>query len=244
MRSLLRIGVFGLVLGVLAGNTIAGERVSLLQFGGAPVAWHKSTAADTRDLTLTFAVLPEQATLEAGANCGTLGGVQNLQERSTLHHGAIDEAIAVALGRWQDAAPLGFKRIADPAAADIVIGTQTRPKGIAFVDLETRAVAAGPGQAIRKAFVCLNPEQKWKLGFDGVLTSYDLVHVLTHEFGHVLGLDHPSARGHVMSFKYTETQQGLSNLDRISIQSIYGSRKPRAITLTGAMELRTIANGR
>lgn len=244
MRPLLRYLIFGLTLPCLAATSIAGERISVLQIAGLPVSWSRESEADSRDLVLSFAVLTGSATISGGVNCGHIGAMGDLQGKSGIDQYAMDEAVAVALGRWHDVARLSFRRTDDPARADIVIGAQRRPHGIAFVDLETAPGAEGRTRAIAKAFVCLNPEQKWKIGFDGNLKTYDLVHVLTHEFGHTLGLDHPSARGHLMSFKYTETQHGLSLLDRTAVQSIYGARIPRPETANGMVEMRRISTSR
>lgn len=78
---------------------------------------------------------------------------------------------------------------------------------------------------IKQATVCLNPDWKWKIGFDGDLQSYDLRYTLTHEIGHAIGLDHPSGRGQLMSFRYQETFSGLQPGDIAGARRLYG--RPR-----------------
>lgn len=234
MRIPLRLLIFGLAVASLTATALAGEGISLLYIAGAPVAWPHADAPLAGDVNLSFAVLADGSMATGGANCGGLTGMKRLRDHSSIDRAQIDGAVAVALRRWQEAARVSFQRVHDAKRADIIIGTSIRPHGIAFVDLETAPSDPGRTTAIQKAFVCLNPEQKWKLGFDGNLEVYDLVHVLTHEFGHTLGLDHPSARGHVMSFKYTERLRALTPLDQSSIQALYGVRTPPTLRVIGA----------
>lgn len=119
--------------------------------------------------------------------------------------------------------PIRFIGIEDDAAADIVIGEQVISKGFAFTNLTLGGEHGDKMRPIARATICLNPTRSWKIGFDGNLASYDLVHTLTHEIGHAIGLDHPGPRGHLMSFRYDEKRDGLSPGDVLGANVIYGS---------------------
>ncbi len=45
-----------------------------------------------------------------------------------------------------------------------------------------------------------------------------------HEIGHAIGLDHPTGRGHIMSFRYSEKLDGLSGGDIAGAAYVYGAR--------------------
>ena len=79
---------------------------------------------------------------------------------------------------------------------------------------------------IRKALICFNPLQKWKVGFDGNLDVYDIRYTLTHEIGHAIGLDHPGAAGALMGFRYDEKRNGLTKGDIEAAQRLYGPPGP------------------
>ena len=79
--------------------------------------------------------------------------------------------------------------------------------------LHQRRAEAGHGRkagkkVIGRSLICLNPKQPWKIGFDGRLGVYDLRYTIAHEIGHAIGLDHPSAAGQLMSYRYDEKQTG------------------------------------
>src|SRR4029078_6182011 len=101
-----------------------------------------------------------------------------------------------------------FRETDDPSSAGIVIGAQAVPVGRAFTNVELK-----PGnndkKVIGRPLLCLNPKQPWKIGFDGRLGVYDLRYTIAHEIGHAIGLDHPSAAGQLMSYRYDEKQTGL-----------------------------------
>ena len=65
-------------------------------------------------------------------------------------------------------------------------------------------------KSIRQSLICLNPEQTWKVGYDGNLEVYDLYFTFLHEIGHTIGLDHPGASGEVMGFRYDEKVRDAS----------------------------------
>lgn len=79
-------------------------------------------------------------------------------------------------------------------------------------------------RAIEQALVCLNPDHKWKVGFDGDENVYDIRYTLIHEIGHAIGLDHPGPSGQVMGFRYTEAFAELQPGDLFGIRQLYGLR--------------------
>ena len=82
-------------------------------------------------------------------------------------------------------------------------------------------------RSIRKALICFNPLQKWKIGFDGDLAVYDVRYTLMHEIGHAIGLDHPGAAGALMGFRYDEKQKNLTSGDIEAARSLYGTTSSR-----------------
>jgi hypothetical protein len=106
-----------------------------------------------------------------------------------------------------------------------LIGAQGVPVGRAFTNVAHEA-AAGPDGAGRIAgsVICMNPEQAWKVGFDGDLKVYDIGYTLMHEIGHAIGLDHPGVPGELMDFRYLETFASLQPGDRAGAASLYGPR--------------------
>lgn len=188
---------------------IAGKRVVWPRFGN-------------RFVTLRYAFAAGESDGGEGPNCRVMRAPSALLQHSRLAMRQLRSAAAAAFARWASVAPLRFEEIADATAADIIIGEQAEPRGYAFTN-----ISVGPDleiglAAISRARICLNPERRWKLGFDGDLTSFDLVHTLTHEIGHAIGLDHPGARGAVMAFRYDESIKNLTDADISGVHELYG----------------------
>ena len=127
------------------------------------------------------------------------------------------QSLRTAFARWADAANISFVEVAHADEADIVIGEQSAPRGHAFTNVALGQSNGSTFRPIVKSLICLNPEANWKVGFDSNLNSYDLVHTFTHEIGHAIGLDHPGARGHVMSFRYRKRMRAYL-METFSVQ--------------------------
>ena len=127
---------------------------------------------------------------------------------------------------WEKVAEISFRETHDIATAGILIGAQAQPLGRAFTNV---ALKQGTGRkavqkVIGRSLICLNPKQPWKVGFDGRLGVYDLRYTVAHEIGHAIGLDHPSAAGQLMSYRYDEKQNGLQPGDIKGAVLLYGPR--------------------
>jgi hypothetical protein len=82
------------------------------------------------------------------------------------------------------------------------------------------------------ARICLNPAKRWKIGFDGDLTVYDLRFTLAHEIGHAIGPDHPVGAGQIMGYRYEERFRSLQSGDAQAAPLLYGARSPSAVKVT------------
>lgn len=191
----------------------------LLELEGFKVKWgHHELGAGA---SISYAFADEAMRFDGARNCsemaplGALSGTNLPLE--ALHHEA-----AAAFQIWESAANLAFHRVADPRTANIVIGAQARPIGRAFANVSHGPDAREGVRLIEQALVCLNPEQKWKIGFDGNTEVYDIRYTLIHEIGHAIGLDHPGPDGQIMGFRYTEMIAGLQPGDLRGIRLLYG----------------------
>jgi len=175
---------------------------------------------------LRYAIAEREISTPNAANCQGVRPPVSLMQASAVAELTFRQSLRTAFARWADAANISFVEVARADEADIVIGEQTAPRGHAFTNVALGQSNGSTFRPIVKSLICLNPEAHWKVGFDGNLNSYDLVHTFTHEIGHAIGLDHPGARGHVMSFSYEETHAGLSDGDILGAVRLYGWRTP------------------
>jgi hypothetical protein len=199
---------------------------------GACLKWAPTRADGSR--VLTWAIARTTISTEHAYNCGQLREPTDILRRSQLSHEVFRQALVAAFAEWQQVTNVTFVETPDQDKADIVVGEQVAPIGYAFTNVSVRRDPGAP-PSIAKAQICLNPNKTWKVGYDGNLAVYDLVHTFAHEIGHAIGLDHPSAHGQLMSFRYDEDIVGLSEGDILGAGSLYGLR-PGVQTeiLTGA----------
>lgn len=228
-------GLFALA--AISTPLCAGENFRLLVLDGGYVKWG-SPALGTR-ATVTYAFATKSQTFKDARNCGELAPLATLSTATGIPADVMRQEADAAFRQWEQAAGLSFRPAATPEAADILIGAQGQPTGLAYTNVELTEESAARGSSkgdlaaslsetaprigrIRQALVCLNPERPWKLGFDGNLEIYDLRYTFTHEIGHAIGLDHPGPTGALMGFRYEETSRGLMGGDIKAARTLYG----------------------
>ncbi len=211
-----------------------------LKLDGRYLSWNASPSGAIK---LKWSLATGEVNSNGVGNCGrmkALAGLGKNISRTILQHEA-----AAAFEFWQKSASLNFEYVADPSYADILIGAQANPDRIAFADvIYTAGTHTMTGQ-ITKGLICLNDEAEWKTGFDGNLKSFDLRFVLAHEIGHVIGLDHPSSSGQLMSYRYDEVTRHLRDGDIAGVTQLYGRRQiVNAQNFHTIFELNTISQSR
>lgn len=197
-----------------------------LVIDGRPVKWLGGAGGGR--VTLRYRIADGAVEQPEAVNCRRMRSPHGLLAHSGLSAEVFRAALDQAFRRWQDVADIAFVEAAKGEAAEIVVGEQSEPEGFAFTNVTLGDGAAEGRQAVRPivgASICLNPERRWKIGFDGNLAVYDLLHTLTHEIGHVIGLDHPNGQGALMSFRYTETEAGLREGDVLGAMALYGASR-------------------
>lgn len=211
----------GLIASTAASAVIASDLFETLKVDGQVVRWFQTGRAP---VMLKYAIVMKEERQADAVNCRGLRAPSSLLARSQIDGGLFRTSLAEAFARWERHADISFVEVSDQTKADILIGEQTEPMGVAFTNLDLGSAEGGEMREIKRAKICLNPQQRWKIGFDGNLAIYDLVYALTHEIGHAIGLDHPGARGHLMSFRYDERLGDLSAGDISGAVFVYGPK--------------------
>ncbi len=203
----------------------------LLELDGYKVKWGDQTLGVGASISYAFA--DETLSFDDARNCGVLASMERLA-RPDLPLETLEREAAAAFRVWERAANLSFHRVADAKDADIILGAQGQPRSRAFANVSYEPEEKEGVRAIDQALVCLNPDQKWKVGFGGDADIYDIRYTLIHEIGHAIGLDHPGPSGQVMGFRYTENFPGLQPGDLRGIRRLYGHRASDSQLATGA----------
>ena len=207
-----------------ARATEATASFKVLKLEGNKVSWQK--AVQRPGGVIHFGVVAEAMEFSGARNCRKMAPLREIVAESGLAVAAVREEIAAAFAMWQAVANITFREVADPAQADILIGAQAEPAGWAFADVFYDAQSSESVKPISKALICLNPAKRWKIGFDGDLTVYDLRYTIAHEIGHAIGLDHPNGAGQIMGYRYDEQFRRLQLGDVQGAVMIYGEREP------------------
>jgi hypothetical protein len=214
----------------------------LLVLNGARAKWG-STAMGT-GASVTYAVISAPLHTAAAFNCADMVPLDALLASSQIALADFNHQLDAAFAAWSAVANLTFTRVADPAKAQILVGAEGVPGGRAFTNVATSAaispvalggnsVAALPA-TISQSLICLNPEQPWKIGFDGNLNVYDIRYTLMHEIGHAIGLDHPDELQAVMDYHYTEQFSVLQPGDIAGVDQLYGPAQGAPATTVAA----------
>jgi len=194
----------------------------LLKLDGTLIKW--GPPRFQTGATVSFAVLEGERHDPGAINCGAMTGLAGLLGSAGLDRAAFDERLKSALSMWQAVANITFVPAPSAAAADIVIGAQAEPRGIAYTNIQHKPAPGSQFARLGQATICLNPMVAWRAGGtgDGKTTIYELRRVLAHEVGHAVGLDHPGSVGEVMAFSYQESLDALTEGDIAGIVSLYG----------------------
>lgn len=223
LRGTLRLfAAFMLCATISAGHANASDLFQPLVMNGHPVRWFPNRAGQ---VVLSYAIARSEMAFDDAINCKRIRQPRDMLEKSGIDAEHFRSALKLAFSSWERAANMRFVEIDDPSKAAIVIGEQVVPQGYAFSNVTPGTRVLDGYSEIKRAQVCLNPMRKWKIGFDGDRAVYDLQYTLTHEIGHAIGLDHPIARGQLMSFRYDETLHGLSSGDIAGAEFVYGARR-------------------
>jgi len=192
----------------------------LLTMGGYPVRWLPSRPSGR--IVLSYKIADRGIHQQKAINCKDIGPPDTVLRTSRIDRNAFQNALDAAFRRWRDAADISFVEVRPEEQAQIVIGEQLDPIGFAYTNLDLASEPKDGARAIVSASICLNPKRHWKIGYDGNLAVFDLLHTFAHEIGHVIGLDHPVGHKNLMSFKYSESLSGLSEGDRLGAVALYG----------------------
>jgi hypothetical protein len=214
------------------GTAAAGDSASFktLRLEGSGVRWQ--TAAKPQQRVLSYAIAAQDVEFAGARNCGKMTRLDTLLSASQIAPETFRAEIAAAFAMWETVANIGFREAADPAKADILIGAQREPEGWAFANVFYDTASTEPVKPISRALICLNPEKRWKVGFDGDLRTYDVRYTIAHEIGHTIGLDHPSGGSQIMGYRYEETFRELQPGDIAGAVVLYGKRQPDSIIAT------------
>ena len=206
------------------------EGYRLLELEGYLVKWGEQRLGAGAKVSYAFA--DETLNFDNARNCGVLAPMAALSGQDLSFETLVEET-AAAFRVWERAANLSFYRVTDVRDADIILGAQGQPRRRAFANVTFAPQEKDGVRAIDQALVCLNPEQKWKVGFGGDMDTYDVRYTLIHEIGHAIGLDHSGPSGQVMAFRYTEDFPELQPGDLRGIRQLYGHRAGDRQLVTG-----------
>jgi hypothetical protein len=190
---------------------------------------------------VTYATVDRAVRFPGARNCAAMTPIGQLLASSDVRRTTFDAEVRAAFALWSVAANVRFEPAPDAASADILIGAQAEPRGRAFTNIEYETEGAPGIMRLTRSLICLNPEERWKVGFDGNLEVYDLRYALLHEIGHAIGLDHPAIASQLMDFRYLEQFRVPQQGDVLGVVALYGPSQAGTAALGDG---RRLANAR
>jgi hypothetical protein len=222
---------------------VAAAEFRLLKLDGVFVKW--GAAQFGTGATVTWALQQGERHQPDAINCQDTTSLDGLLGRAGVSSEVFHTQVVKAFAMWQSRSDLTFVEAAPGEKADIVIGAELTPRGIAWTNVDyqrppmdtpplmvsaaSQTVPAAPqGEpaiaTLTQAAICLNPEMSWHVGPGASLTTYDLRLVLAHEIGHAIGLDHPGREGQLMGFAYQNNLTDLMTGDVSGVVRLYGAK--------------------
>ncbi len=210
----------------------------MIVLDGHTMSWSVPAAAGST--SITYAIVASQRTFAGARNCRIVEPLDRLLGANNIARATFEHELDAAFTAWSRVANIRFRKV-DAPDADILIGAQATPAGRAFTNVEY----SDPGSStervrLTRSVICLNPEQPWKVGFDGNLEVYDIRYALTHEIGHAIGLDHPGRTGELMDFHYREDFRVPQLGDIAGATALYGPSP--LLTAAGAGVTRKVSS--
>lgn len=174
----------------------------LIELEGRYIKWGPADLGTPATVTVGF--VDRIISMPLANDCREMQPVSPVLDAMRISYEEFRAEVRHALEAWQRVAGIRFDIIEQPRHADILIGAQLVPRGLAFANVMHRTSDNRTVDTLVRSYVCLNPAQQWKVGFDGRLNVYDLRYTIAHEIGHAIGLSHPGPPGQLMSSKYSE----------------------------------------
>ena len=181
----------------------------------------------------------------------SIGGVpSNLQSTLNAHFATSDwkAQFAKAAVVWQKQANVNFTLVSDNGSALGVSGNQQNDGRFGDIRIGGYAMSgsilafaylappANGGTSAGDMF--FNTTQSWQING----TTYDLMTVAVHEFGHALGMSHSTDNTAAMYPAYTTTKESVVADDISGIRSIYNSRQNDFFDANGANDVASTAD--
>jgi hypothetical protein len=174
----------------------------LLSLGGRTVKW--GTPGAGSGAVIRYAFVTADTAREGAINCKTLMPIGDKLAQSSLRQADFAADVRRAMDDWSTVANVEFRQVDDPATADLLIGGEKNPRGIAYADVQRGQSENAIMAPITRAAVCFNLDLAWENRFDGDTTTPNVRYVAAHELGHALGLDHAWGSDKLMRFQYEE----------------------------------------
>lgn len=219
----MRASLLALVGILLTVPAIAAGTYRLLVLDDHPVKWGESTFGTGAEITYSFVHDPIK--FSNAINCKAMAPVQGMLERLGITPALFYEEVRMAFKAWERVADLRFVFVKDQASADILVGAQAIPRGIAYANVWHLATDHSDIAPINRASICFNPTLLWEPYLDGDKKTFSIRQIVTHEIGHTIGLDHPGRTGQLMGFRYSEDVPGLQAGDILGAIKLYGNAR-------------------
>lgn len=197
---------------------------------GDLLKWGEPVLGTPAVVTYAFAYGSFPTHAEVG-DCGAVDSLSPLLWKNSLSPAQFEKEAAAGLALWEEASGVRFKRVQNPAEADILFGASVENHDFnlarAGLGLADAAKTRGGVRSIVKGAICFDSDVAWTFAPahdpDTHLEQLSVRMTVAHEVGHVIGLHHPRSKNALMQKTERHQLTGLMQGDREGIQILYGN---------------------